>query len=170
MKDRYLYTYIPKHNTVAYKGILGTRNAPRSSLEKYRERVANSTGKDAASITRGDILDWLDSTAPGRSSAVSVLTEPIPSTANADLVAFARRSRLYRLPSAARLRSLGLIDKIYKTRVGRRGLDMVDDVDYSPVVWQEKTGKGGLLFNNTRHYIIPLNKGNIPARYVEEVL
>lgn len=63
-----LYHYAPLKNTVLTEGLLSVSRIS-TDLKAYAHR--------AGSEDRQEILNWLDNTFPGRSRAISVLTEPI---------------------------------------------------------------------------------------------
>ena len=63
-----LYTYVPKNSNVLEMGILSVSQVPEGLL-KYGKRL----GTDEPT----EILVWLKKTFPGRSRAISVLTEPM---------------------------------------------------------------------------------------------
>lgn len=86
-----LYTYVPKKNTLKTDGLYG----PSGDSE---ENLARRYGVRAGSTDKMDILNWLESTAPGRSHAVSVLTEPIPDETSDNIRAFRDASVQVTLP------------------------------------------------------------------------
>ena len=158
--SQYLYTYVPKENTVATKGILSTRLSP-SGWEKYRER----TGKD----TKDEVLSVLDSWDPGfkRSNAVSVLSEPIPDQADERMRDFRDSKQGFKI-DATRLLAAGLIKNIRSINTGRRGTHPVTRINHRAINWESKR-PGKFLFSNVPHYLVETRDGYIPPEYVEEI-
>ena len=155
-----LYTYVPKD---ADKSIRSIATLPKDNLSwtKYKER--------ANAETRDEVLDWLESTAPGRTRSFSAFTQPIPDDANPDILAFRDAKRLA-VVDYDQLKRDGLIDAVYATNPEWEPDSDVpkliavepteDDID-----WQQKVRRD-LLFAKIRHYLIALKKGYVPARYV----
>lgn len=158
---KHLYTYLPVDNTADTEGILSTRLAPKG-WEKYIER----SGKH----TKEEVLEWLDQLSPGfkRSNAISVFTEPIPDNAHPDMVAFRDAKALYAIPEYKELVRLGVANAIRRIRTGnRRGTDPTSRPNYKSMDWEHiKPGK--FLFSNARHYLVELNNGKVPAKYVKD--
>ena len=158
---KHLYTYLPRENTASTEGILSTRLAPKG-WEKYIER----SGKH----TKEEVLAWLDSLVPGfkRSNAISVFTEPIPDNAHPDMVAFRDAKALYAIPEYKELIRLGVAKALRRIRTGnRRGTDSTSYPKYRKIDW-EHIEPGKFLFSNVPHYLLELDKGRVPAKYVEK--
>lgn len=151
-----LHIYIKKPNTLLKDGILSPSLAPESALQHYSGR-ANSTKKEK-------ILEYLDSSFPGRSKSICVLTEEIPDNADARLLKFRNETDHVILPPIGILKKFNLIDDVYESMGGRRW-QKVNDVKYDPPIdWTSTTEK--LLFKNKRHYALVLKQGKIPVEYI----
>ena len=157
--SEYLYTYVPKDNTVDRDGLLSTRLA-KHGWEKYMGRTNRRT--------RNAVLHAIDNWKPGfkRSYAISGLTEPIPADAHKDFRGFADSQRLYRF-DAAKLLAAGLLTKIEYAPPRTFRLDEVDRIDSQEIDWKKRPR--GLLFKDIPHYLVEAANGSIPPEYVEEV-
>ena len=158
---KYLYTYVPKNNTVATDGLLSTALA-RKGWEKYIQRSGKTNKKD--------VLEWLDLLSPGfsRSNAVTVMSEPIPSHAHKDMQEFMESKDLYRLPPYAELKKLGLVKAIRAINVGGKGTHEVSDIGNKKIVWDNKK-PGKFLFSNVPHYLVETADGRIPAEHLTKI-
>lgn len=162
-----LYHYCPKNNSVAREGIYSVFRAGDEVLGKYYKR--------AGSEIREDVLQWLEKSFSGRSRAVSCLTEKIMWEGNdpmlKDLVA---ENSLFSF-DLDELICDGLVEAVYcKEGSGPNGenesLKKTDPekMDFSPLPWHLCNKEKGLLFGVIRHYLIVLNSGFIPPRYLTE--
>lgn len=162
-----LYHYCPKNNSVAREGIYSVFRAGDEVFRKYYKR--------AGSETREDVLQWLEKSFSGRSRAVSCLTEKIVWEGNdpmlKDLVA---ENSLFSF-DLDELICDGLVEAVYcKEGSGPNGenesLKKTDPekMDFSPLPWHLCNKEKGLLFGVIRHYLIVLNSGFIPPRYLTE--
>ena len=153
-----LYTYVPKDNTLQTDGLFGPAGDSEENLvRRYGERI----GK----YTKEDVLKWLDSTAPGRSRTISVLTEPIPDTAPEDIRAW-RDSRVQvTLPSYAKLLAAGLIEPgLYLSNADGAGLETRKRMRYKPINWDVAETRPA--FKQVPHYFLITKDGHIPYEYL----
>lgn len=162
-----LYHYCPRNNSVAREGIYSVFRAGDEVLGKYYKR--------AGSEIREDVLQWLEKSFSGRSRAVSCLTEKIVWEGNdpmlKDLVA---ENSLFSF-DLDELICDGLVEAVYcKEGSGSNGenesFKKTDPkkMDFSPLPWHLCNKEKGLLFGVIRHYLIVLNSGFIPPRYLTE--
>lgn len=162
-----LYHYCPKNNSVAREGIYSVFRAGDEVLGKYYKR--------AGSEIREDVLQWLEKSFSGRSRAVSCLTEKIVWEGNdpmlKDLVA---ENSLFSF-DLDELICDGLVEAVYcKEGSGPNGENESfkktdpEKMDFSPLPWHLCNKEKGLLFGVIRHYLIVLNSGFIPSRYLTE--
>ena len=153
-----LYTYVPKNNTLDTDGLYG----PWGDSE---ENLVKRYGRRAQSDTKQGVLDWLESIDPGRSHSLSVLTEPIPATADQRFLDFANKNQLVKLPSIKVLLAAGLIHpEFYKSNGGKK-LYKRKRVSYKPIDWNQN--EDGLLFKHIPHYML-IADNPIPPEYLEK--
>lgn len=153
-----LYTYVPKTNTLDTDGLYG----PWGDSE---ENLVKRYGRRAQLDTKQGVLDWLESIDPGRSHSLSVLTEPIPSTADQRFLDFANKNQLVKLPSVKVLLAAGLIHpEFYKSNGGKK-LYKRKRVSYKPINWNQN--EAGLLFKHIPHYML-IADNPIPPEYLEK--
>lgn len=158
-KGRRLYTYLPKDNTADVDGILSTLLSP-DGWEKYKER----TGK----TTKEEVLKELDSLDPGftRSKAISMFSEPIPDNADEEMVAFARKNRLYSI-LLKELKDNGTIVQIRASNRNKKGTHAVKTPGTRPIDWGKKK-PGRFLFSDVPHYLVETRDGKIPPEFIRE--
>ena len=149
-----LYTYVPKKNTLETEGLYG----PSGDSE---ENLARRYGVRAGSTDKMDILNWLESTAPGRSHAISVLTEPIPDDTSDNIRAFRDSSVQVTLPPYRELLAAGVIEPpLYRSNTDGPGLQVRQRMSYKPIKWNVKNHR--LAFKGIPHYFLVTKDGRIP--------
>ena len=159
MAKHNLYSYVPKKNTLKTDGLYG----PAGDSE---ENLARRYGYRAGSTDKMDILNWLESTAPGRSRSISVLTEPIPEDAPENIRSFRDSSVQVTLPPYTELLDAGVIEEpIYRSNIHGPGLIPAKRMSYRALSWQ-KPNKTPLAFKGIRHYFLVTRNGNIPPEYL----
>lgn len=152
-----LYTYVPEQNTLNTEGLYGPWGDSEENLVKRYGTRANAT-------TKQDVLNWLERIDPGRSHSISVLTEPIPPTADKRFLDFAAKNQLVQLPSVKVLLAAGLIEpEFYKSNGGKK-LYKRKRISYTPIDWNTKNN--GLLFKRIPHYML-IAHDNIPPEYLK---
>ena len=148
--------YVPTPNTLGTDGVLSPALAPEDKLQHYAKR-AGSTKKEK-------ILRWLDASFAGRSRAISVLTEPIPDTANQLLLDFRDRCDLVILPCFNSLKSHKLIDAVYY--VNDKEIYKRSTIGDQPIKWPTKVNpRSPYTFKGVIHYMLVLTIGKIPVGY-----
>lgn len=159
MAKHNLYTYVPKKNTLRTDGLYG----PIGDTE---ENLARRYGYRAGSKDKLDILNWLESTAPGRSRAISVLTEPIPADVSENMRAFRNSSVQVTLPPYTELLDAGVIERpIYRSNINGPGLVPAKRISYRKLQWK-RPNNTPLVFKGIRHYMLPTVDGHIPPAYL----
>ena len=161
-----LYHYAPKENTILCKGLLSISRSV-GNLKAYAER--------AGSDNRKDILNWLESTFPGRSRAISVLTEPIRWQNNDPVLKqIADNSVLFSFDLDA-LAKDQLVESVWvKSESKAHGKDEkftqinINKIDTSPLPWEKVNASKGLIYGVIRHYLIVLKEGKIPPKYIRK--
>ena len=153
-----LYTYVPQTNTVETEGLYG----PAGDSE---ENLVRRYGEGRGLTTKDEILKWLDSTAPGRSKSISVLTEPIPDTAPEDIKAWRDSHVQVTLPSWNALRGAGIVEPtLYKSNADGAGLEMRKRISYKPIDWGVADTKPA--FKKIPHYFLVPKDGKIPPHVI----
>lgn len=159
-----LYHYAPLKNTVLTDGLLSVSRIS-TDLKAYAHR--------AGSENRQKILNWLDSTFPGRSRAVSCLTEPIKWQGNDSVLKeIVDKSALFSFELNDLIRD-NLIEAIYCKNGSESGgynekFSQIDpkEIDLSPLSWEKCNKSKGLLFGVIRHYLLVIKNGIIPPKYI----
>jgi len=161
-----LYHYAPKENTIKEKGLLSISKGPRD-LRAYAHR--------AGTENRDEIMAWLDKPFPGRSRAISCLTEPIKWQGNdAVLKKIVDNSALFSFELDDLLKA-GLVESIWcKNGSDAGGYNekffevKPEDIDLSPLTWEKVDAAKDLLYAVVRHYLIVLKDGIIPPEFLRE--
>lgn len=161
-----LYHYAPVENTVLKDGLLSVSQSPRD-LKHYFHR--------AGSEDRQDIMNWLDSTFPGRSRAVSCLTEQIRWQGNDPMLKWLVENReLFSFDLDELVRD-GLVEAVWcKDGSDPGGTNEKfyrvepKEIDFSPLSWEKCSQEKDLLFAVIRHYILVLKDGIIPSGYLKK--
>lgn len=151
--DKRLHIYITIPNTLKKDGVLSPALVSEKELQHYEGR-AGSKKKEA-------ILEYLDSTFPGRSRSISVLTEPIPDTAAPKFLEFRNETQHVILPPIEQLKKLKLIDEV---RLSKRPYPVVTQLDYKKIDWSKNPTN--LLFKDINHYQLVLTTGKIPSNVI----
>ena len=162
----FLYHYVPKGTDLS-KGIYSVSNLPQELL-KYAKR--------AGSDYTDEIIAWLEKTFPGRSKAISVLTEPIRAERNDPMLKKWVDTKTLVAIEYEKLLADGLIVALYcKKESDRAGFNekfdqiSFDKIDFSPLPWHLCSEKQGLFFGAIRHYFLVMKEGVIPSKYIKIV-
>ena len=160
-----LYTYVPKGSDVLKTGILSVSQIPNELL-KYGKRVGSN---DPEQITV-----WLEKTFPGRSRAISVLTEPVHTQENDPMLKeWVDQKDLIEIDVDGLLQA-GLVESIWcKNGSKADGTDekmiqiQPQKIDFSPLLWHLCSKEKGLFFGVIRHYLLVMKEGIIPPKYLK---
>lgn len=161
-----LYHYAPKENTILTDGIKSFAKHPKN-LRAYSRRAGSEKPKD--------IIKWLDGTFPGRSRAISVLTEPIkPGSKDRTLKYMQKNSVLFSVELDDLIRAK-LVESIWcKDGVEQDGRTEKfypverSEIDTTPLAWDKVDSDKELLYAVVRHYLLVMKKGVIPAKYIRQ--
>ena len=161
-----LYHYAPKENTVLKDGLLSISKID-SNLKSYINRAKSNNKKD--------IINWLDNTFYGRSRAISCLTETIKWKNNDPVLKkIIDQSELFSFELDNLIKD-GLVESIWcKTNSDANGYNekfnqlSADEIDLSPLPWENVNTSKGLLYGAIRHYLVVLKNGYIPAKYLKK--
>ena len=163
-----LYHYIPKENNVSRTGVLSVFQIPQELL-KYGGRVGSNEPDK--------IKSWLEKTFPGRSRAISVLTEPVRWQGNDPMLKeWIDQKELIEIDFDNLLKD-GLIESIWcKSASDADGKNekfiqvKPNEIDLSPLPWEKCSTAKGLFFGVIRHYFLVMKEGIIPPKYIRSVL
>ena len=162
-----LYHYVPKDAPPLTEGILSVSLLPQE-LVKYAPR--------AGSDSLPKITAWLESTFPGRSRSISVLTEPVQTKGNDPmLTAWTKGKTLVRIDYTKLLEDR-LIEGVWLKKGSQKGginekFDKIspNDIDFSPLPWHLCSEEKGLFFGAVHHYFLVMKNGLIPPEYIKEL-
>ena len=162
-----LYHYVPKETKVMSVGILSVSKVPKELL-KY--------GKRAGSEKPKEIISWLEGTFPGRSKAISVLTEPLKWKGNDPMLKeWVKTKKLISIDFSKLLKS-GLIEAIWcKNGSNADGFNeqlyqiQPEQIDISSLPWEKCSQEKGLFFGVIRHYLLVMKNGFIPPEFLKEI-
>ena len=152
------------YHYVSEKGLLSVSLIP-GELLKYSKRVGNDCPQK--------IISWLEATFPGRSRAISALTEPIKWQGNDPMLnEWSEKNELIQIDFDALLDD-GLIESVW-VKLGSKAdgtnekiaLICPDEIDFSPLPWHLCSHKKGLFFGVIRHYFLVMKEGVIPSKYL----
>lgn len=159
-----LYHYAPRENTLLSDGLLSPAKS-KKDLSGYAPRAGSSDKKI--------ILQWLDTTFPGRSRSVSCLTELIKWQGNDPVLKkIVDNSVLFSFEWEDLVNS-GEVEAVWcKNGSQAHGWGEVfyqvgiDEIDTTPLAWEKCNVEKGLLYAVIRHYLIVLKNGVIPPKYL----
>ena len=158
----YLYTYVPKRNTLDVDGLYGPSGDTYKHLLKRYGMRANVRSKKG-------ILEWLERADPGRSRSISVLTEPIPENVNKCFEDFRKKRMLVRLPSAKALVDAGVIEPVMlRNRPWEIEMEKHRDIVPDKIDWSQVNEKQ-VRFKGIPHWFLITKDGHIPPKYLEKM-
>jgi hypothetical protein len=156
-----LYNYVSKPNNVHRDGLLSPILTPCNKLFHY------STTARANSTNKIDIINWLESIFPGRSKAISFLTEPM-SPCCCFYSAFRKRD-LYSFDFDL-LYNHKLFGDIYCFEGDHiQKLNSPKEIDFSPLPWHILQKDNGIFFAAIRHYMVVLKEGKLPPEFLQKL-
>lgn len=154
----FLYTYILYPNDVLSAGLKSPVLMPAEMLGHYAGR--------AGSPEKRDIIRYLESIFPGRSRAVSFLTERAPETENRKIKGFAERRQCF-MCRLDFLQQSGAAEAVYCCDGGRISrLDDWAEIDFSALAWDTVREDDRIFFQRIRHYMLVLKEGLLSAEYI----
>ena len=169
-----LYKYVPKKSK---KSVL-TRGLYSST---YKEALKRYSGA-ANSKKKKDIIAWLESVFPGRSKAVSCLTERVKWRGNDPVLKKIVKSSALVSFELDDLLNAGLVEAIWcRDDLARKGHKQClgngiehyfykvkpEQIDKSPLTWENVDMDKNLVFGAVRHYMIVLKNSVIPPEYLK---
>lgn len=163
-----LYHYIPKDSDFVNEGILSVSQIPEEILKD---------GKRVGSDNPKVISDWLETTFTGRIRSISALTEPVCWQGNDPMLKeWVEQKRLMEVDFKNLLKD-GLIESVWvkdgSTANGKNEKIIriqYDQIDFSPLPWHLCSKEKGMFFGVIRHYFLVMKDGNIPPKYIKEII
>ncbi len=159
-----LYHYLPKENNAFQVGLLTLSKKPEE-IRKYGKRLGTENIQE--------ITTWLEKTFPGRTRAISVLTEPVQTKGTDSMLKEWVATKELVSIDFNRLLSDGLIESVWcKEGSDAQGKEEKlyqvnpDEIDLTPLDWTKCSQEKGLFFGVIRHYLIVLKEGVIPPKYM----
>ena len=168
-----LYNYVPKKakESVLAHGLYSSTY--KDALKRYSV-AANSKKKK-------DIITWLESVFPGRSRAVSCLTEHMKWRGNDPVLKkIVKSSALFSFELDDLIKA-GLVESIWcRDDLARKGHRQhltkdinhyfykvkPEQIDISSLTWEKVNLDKQLMFGAVRHYMIVMKNGVIPPEYL----
>ena len=167
-----LYHYAPKDNTVLQTGLY--------SYSKHPSGLKRGYALPAKSNKKKDIIAWMETVFPGRSKAISCLTEPIKWRGNDNILKGIVKSSVLVSFDLNDLIKAGIVESIWcRDDSAHKGRKYVwgdstqyfykvspDNINVSPLPWEKVDIKNQIMWGAVRHYMIVLKKGIIPPEYL----
>ena len=154
-----LYHYAPLQNNIPQQGINTFKNG-YGDVKPYTER--------AGSENRQKIISWMEGCFPGRSRAISVVTEPIKWEGN-DLMLkeFIEIHRIFSFELNDLIQN-EIIESIWCQEGDKIYSVQPEEIDFSPLLWEKCNQEKGIFFGVIRHYFIVLKEGVLSPKYIRE--
>ncbi len=159
-----LYHYIPKENDVKNCGILSVSKLPQELL-KYGKRIKSNQPTE--------IMTWLEKTFPGRSRAISALTEPVGWQGNDPMLKEWLDTKQLVTIDFPKLLKSGLIESIWCKEGSEAGgvnekfyQVQPEQIKTTPLDWKKCSQEKGLFFGVIRHYLLVMKEGYIPTEFL----
>ena len=167
-----LYHYAPKTNTILQNGLYSYAKHPH---------LQRSYAVPAKSDKKKDIIAWMENNIfPGRSKAISCLTEPMQWRNNDPVLKkIVKSSTLFSFELDDLLKA-GLVEAIWcRDDLACKGHKYVidkhaqyfyevkpEEIDTSPLTWGKVDPSKKLMYGAVRHYMVVMKKGIIPPEYL----
>ena len=161
-----LYHYAPIKNTILTEGIFSFAQGA-GDIKPYIRR--------AKSEKRAEIIRWMEMSFPGRSRAISCITEPIVWQGNDPMLyQFVKERTLFSI-DLDRLVADRLIEAVWCQEGQGTAPDQnrfyqvsPEKIDFSPLPWHLCNRDKGLFFGVIRHYFVITKNGHIPPGYLSQ--
>lgn len=151
-----LYSYILKPNDVLINGIKAPVLSDAAFLTHY-------TGR-AGSAEKEKIITYLESVFPGRSRAVSCLTEQFPDSNSRKLNGFKDLRDCFAFPSDI-IKDPQIVEAVWCAE--NNNFREVEAFDFSPLPWETINDEDDVFFARIRHYMLVLKQGYLPPEYIK---
>ena len=151
-----LYSYHLKANDVLTNGIKAPVLLDGALLSHYVAR--------AGAAEKEKIVAYLETVFPGRSRAVSCLTERVPDLNSQKLQGFKALRECFTF-SPDIIKDTQIVEAVWCAENGT--FRQVDALDFSPLPWETINDEDDVFFARIRHYMLVLKKGYIPPEYIK---
>lgn len=152
-----LYSYIFIPNNVLTEGLKSPALLGEERLRHYAGR-AGTCGKDG-------IVAYLETIFPGRSRAISCLTERAPDTGCRKIREFKRLRECFCF-SEEILKNPQIVESVW--RIDGDDVRQAVCLDFSSPAWETVRDDDDVFFKRIRHYMLVLKNGFLPPEYIKK--
>ncbi len=152
-----LYSYIIVPNKVLREGIKAPVLLNEQELRHYAGR--------AGTTRKAGIEAYLETVFPGRSRAISCLTERVPDTGCRKIREFKRLRECFCF-SEEILKNKEIVDSVWL--IDGDDINPAADLDFSSPAWETVRDDDDLFFKRIRHYMLVLKNGFLPPGYIKK--
>lgn len=152
-----LYSYIMVPNKVLQEGI----KAPALLSEKDLQHYAGRAG----TARKAGIEAYLETVFPGRSRAISCLTEQVPDTGSRKIREFKKLRECFCF-SEEILKDAQIVEAVWL--IDGDNVNPAAGLDFSSPAWETVRDDDDLFFKRIRHYMLVLKNGFLPAGYIKK--
>ena len=152
-----LYSYIFIPNNVLTEGL-------KSPVLLDEEMLRQYTGR-AGTCRKGGIEAYLETVFPGRSRAISCLTEQAPDTGCRKIREFKRLRECFCF-SEEILKNPQIVESVW--RIDGDDMRQVSGLDFSSPAWETVREDDNVFFKRIRHYMLVLKNGFLPPEYIKK--
>lgn len=152
-----LYSYIIVPNKVLREGIKAPVLLNEQELRHYAGR--------AGTTRKAGIEAYLETVFPGRSRAISCLTERVPDTGCRKIREFKKLRECFCF-SEEILKNKEIVDSVWL--IDGDNITPAADLDFSSPAWETVRDDDDLFFKRIRHYMLVLKNGFLPPGYIKK--
>ena len=152
-----LYSYIIVPNKVLREGIKAPFLLNEQELRHYAGR--------AGTTRKAGIEAYLETVFPGRSRAISCLTERVPDTGCRKIREFKRLRECFCF-SEEILKNKEIVDSVWL--IDGDNIPPAAGLDFSSPAWETVRDDDDLFFKRIRHYMLVLKNGFLPPGYIKK--
>lgn len=152
-----LYSYIFIPNNVLTEGL-------KSPVLLDEEMLRHYTGR-AGTCRKGGIEAYLETVFPGRSRAISCLTEQAPDTGCRKIREFKRLRECFCF-SEEILKNPQIVESVWQ--IDGDDIQPVSGLDFSSPAWETVRDDDNVFFKRIRHYMLVLKNGFLPPEYIKK--
>lgn len=152
-----LYSYIFVPNKVLQEGIKAPVLLSEQDLRHYAGR--------AGTFRKDGIEAYLETIFPGRSRAISCLTERIPDTGCRKIREFKRLRECFCF-SEEILKNTQIVESVWQ--IDGDDIQPATCLDFSSPAWETVRDDDDIFFKRIRHYMPVLKNGFLPSEYIKK--